>query len=149
MNTKITYCSATTKQGKPCRAAATSNGYCFFHANPEKAAELGRRGGQKNRHVIDSNPTPFPSLTNIEAVKEAVAITIEDVRAKRVDPRTATALPPLFNTLIRAFHSQDLEDQICDLQKQLLELVVKTEKYVRGVNAESDSATTASGSLTT
>ena len=149
MDTKITYCLATTKHGKPCRAAATSNGYCFFHGNPEKAAELGRRGGRNNRHVIDSDPTPFPALTNIGAVKQAVAITIEDVRSRRLDPRTATALPALFNTLIRTFHSQDLEDQICDLQKQLLELVVKTEKYVRGVNAESHSATTASGSLTT
>jgi len=35
-------CKARTKAGKPCRAAATAGGLCFFHANPEKASELGR-----------------------------------------------------------------------------------------------------------
>ncbi|MGO8807844.1 MAG: DUF5763 domain-containing protein [Candidatus Sulfotelmatobacter sp.] len=29
-------CQALTKSGKPCQAAATSGGLCFFHANPCK-----------------------------------------------------------------------------------------------------------------
>lgn len=33
-------CKAVTKAGKPCRAAATQSGCCYFHANPAKAAEL-------------------------------------------------------------------------------------------------------------
>jgi len=43
-------CGAKTKEGKPCRAAATEGGLCFFHANPNKAAELGRVGGRKSRY---------------------------------------------------------------------------------------------------
>jgi len=39
-------CQGQTKAGKPCRAAATSGGLCYFHANPNKAAELGRIGGR-------------------------------------------------------------------------------------------------------
>jgi hypothetical protein len=37
-------CKALAKTGKPCRAAATAGGLCFFHANPAKASELGRSG---------------------------------------------------------------------------------------------------------
>jgi hypothetical protein len=44
-------CQGQTKGGKPCRAAATEGGLCFVHANPKKAAELGRVGGRKNRRV--------------------------------------------------------------------------------------------------
>lgn len=40
-------CKATAKTGKRCGAAATEGGLCFFHANPDKAAELGRIGGRK------------------------------------------------------------------------------------------------------
>lgn len=39
-------CKALTKSGKPCRAAATAGGLCFFHANPNKRlswAELGEK----------------------------------------------------------------------------------------------------------
>jgi len=44
-------CKANTKEGRPCRAAATEGGLCFFHANPNKAVELGRIGGRKNGHT--------------------------------------------------------------------------------------------------
>jgi len=37
-------CRAKTKNGKPCQAAATEGGLCFFHANPKKASELGQIG---------------------------------------------------------------------------------------------------------
>ena len=53
-------CHGRTKDGKPCRAAATAGGLCFFHANPNKASELGRIGGRRNGHtgVVESDPLP-------------------------------------------------------------------------------------------
>ena len=52
-------CEAQTKNGKPCRAAATAGGLCFFHANPDKAAELGRIGARKNGRVpVVTDPLP-------------------------------------------------------------------------------------------
>jgi len=47
-------CKAKAKSGKPCGAAATAGGLCF-HANPDKASELGRIGGRKNRHAPAEN----------------------------------------------------------------------------------------------
>jgi len=43
-------CKAQTKAGGVCQAPAVKEGLCFFHANPEKPAELGRQGGKRNRH---------------------------------------------------------------------------------------------------
>jgi hypothetical protein len=48
-------CKAQAKSGKPCRAAATAGGLCFFHANPDKASELGRIGGRNKRHAAGEN----------------------------------------------------------------------------------------------
>src|SRR5580692_5249894 len=42
-------CKARTKAGGPCQAPALEGGLCFCHAHPERLAELGRQGGQKNR----------------------------------------------------------------------------------------------------
>jgi hypothetical protein len=75
-------CKANNKQGTPCRAAATASGYCHFHANPGKAAELGRSGGKKNRHVVDDEARPLPPLNSTSNLKDAVGILIGDMHAK-------------------------------------------------------------------
>jgi hypothetical protein len=64
-------CSGLTKKGKPCRAAATEGGLCFFYANPEKAAELGRIGGRRNSRVIGVLD-PLLDLDSVTAVRDAV-----------------------------------------------------------------------------
>lgn len=64
MSTKISdgRCKGRAKSGKACRAAATNGGLCFFHANPDKASELGRIGGRSNRHVAGETAYPLPRL---------------------------------------------------------------------------------------
>jgi len=54
-----TCCKALTKKGQPCRAAATAGGLCFFHANPNKASELGRIGGRSNGKFLANNSEPL------------------------------------------------------------------------------------------
>ena len=101
-NNKLHRCKAKTKTGKPCRAAATAGGLCFFHANPDKAAELGRRGGQANRHGSANNADPLPTLDNVTAVRDMLARLIADVHAKRLPPRIAAGLAPLLSLQLRA-----------------------------------------------
>ena len=60
-------CKAKTKRGESCRAAATEGGLCFFHANPNKAAELGRIGGQKKGQARAEAAAPLPTLDNAVA----------------------------------------------------------------------------------
>src|SRR6267378_1355604 len=95
-------CQSQAKSGKRCRAAATEGGLCFFHANPNKAAELGRIGGRKNRHSAAETVDPLPKLETAVAVRDAVAQLIADVYAGTIHPRVAAGLAPLLNLQLRA-----------------------------------------------
>jgi hypothetical protein len=113
-------CKAKNKQGKSCRAPATEGGYCHFHANPDRAAELGRAGGRKNRHAMDDAIRPLPAMDTVSGMKDAVLQTIEDVHANRLSPKTAAGLAAMFNTLLRMQGQSDLEQRIKRLEKQVI-----------------------------
>jgi hypothetical protein len=116
-------CRGTTKAGKPCQAAATEGGLCFFHANPRKAAELGRLGGKKNRRTAYRDLEPLPPLESANAVREAVARLIADVYAGRLHPRTAAGLAPLMNLQLRAIEQTSLQDRLAKLEHLVGKLV--------------------------
>ena len=105
-------CKGRTKKGKPCRAAATAGGLCFFHANPDKASELGRLGGRSNRHPAAETRDPLPTLDNALAVRDTVARLIADVYAGKLNPRVAAGLAPLLNLQLRAVEATDLEQRL-------------------------------------
>lgn len=65
-----THCKGTTKRGEPCRAAATAGGLCFFHANPNKAPELGRIGGRSKGQAAAEITDPLPVLNDAIAVRD-------------------------------------------------------------------------------
>ena len=119
MSDDIRTCKATNKQGLPCRAAAGESDYCYFHANPGVAAQVGRMGGRQNRHVMESQATPLPPLNSISGVQGAVAQTIEDVRARRLHPATASALATLFSIQLRTFGPDDLEKRLKKLEETI------------------------------
>jgi hypothetical protein len=106
-------CKALTKAGKPCRAAATAGGLCYFHANPNKAAELGRIGGKKKRSPLAENPETLPTLDNATAVRDVAGRLFADVHSGKLNPRVAAGLVPLLNLQLRAIeavNAQDLEN---------------------------------------
>ena len=116
-------CKARAKSGKPCQAAATAGGLCFFHANPNKASELGRIGGRSKRHSVAESTDPLPRLETATAVRDAVAQLIVDVYAGKLNPRVAAGLAPLLNLQMRAIETTDLERRLAKLEK----LLAKTE----------------------
>ncbi|MGD0215513.1 MAG: hypothetical protein ABSB87_20010 [Terriglobales bacterium] len=109
-NHKAHRCKGETKSGKPCGAAATAGGLCFFHANPDKASELGRVGGRKNRHVTGEVSDPLPTLDNAIAVRDTVGRLIADVYDGRIQPRLAAGLAPLLNLQLRAIEMTEIGD---------------------------------------
>lgn len=113
------HCKGTTKGGESCRAAATAGGLCFFHANPAKAAELGRIGGRRNRHAANESFDPLPDLNTAAAVRETVARLIADVYAGKMNPKTAAGLAPLLNLQLRAIETTDLERRLAEVERQL------------------------------
>jgi len=114
-------CKGKTKQGKPCRAAATAGGLCFFHANPTKASELGRIGGRKNRRVPADAADSLPTLDNALAVQDTVARVIADVYSGKLNPRIASSLAPLLSLQLRAIDTSEMERRLAALEKQTAE----------------------------
>lgn len=86
-------CNARTKLGNECRApAVVGTQLCALHGDPERAAELGRMGGSRNRHYVDTEPVNIAPPSTPEDVKNVLAQAMVDVRAKKLDPRTGSAL---------------------------------------------------------
>ena len=112
-------CNGMTKRGKPCRAASTEGGLCYFHANPNKASELGRIGGRKNRHGANEHMDPLPDLNTALAVRETNKRLIEDLYAGKMDPRTASSLVRSLSLQLRAIETTDLARRLADVEKQL------------------------------
>jgi hypothetical protein len=114
-------CKARAKSGKPCRAAATEGGLCFFHANPQKASELGRIGGRSNGRAGAESADPLPILDNAIAVRETGARLIADVYAGKLQPKVAASLAPLLNLQLRAIETADLEQRVAKIETLLAE----------------------------
>jgi hypothetical protein len=98
-------CKAQAKSGKPCQAAPTKGGLCFFHANPNKASELGRIGGRSKRSSTAEIGDPLPVLDNAIAVRDTVARLASGVYAGKLDPRIAAGMVPLLNLQLRALET--------------------------------------------
>ena len=109
-------CQALTKKGKPCRAAATEGGLCFFHANPNKAVELGRIGGKKNGRMLVGTE-PLPTLDNAMAMRDTVARLIADVYAGKLHPRIATGLAPLMHLQLRVLEKTEFEKRLARMER--------------------------------
>ena len=55
-------CQGVTKNGAACTAWAMEGGLCYFHANPDKVAELGRNGGRRRQHSYEQSAEAIPPL---------------------------------------------------------------------------------------
>ena len=122
-------CQGRTKSGAPCRAAATAGGLCYFHANPNKASELGRIGGQKKK----SNPAadssgPLPTVDNAIAVRNLIAQLIAEVHSGKMHPKIIAGLAPLMNLQLRAIETSNLELQLAEVEKRLAKLEAGRDK---------------------
>jgi hypothetical protein len=125
-------CKARTKNGKPCRAAATPGGLCFFHANPNKASELGRIGGRSKRPTVPENAEPLPALDSVVAVRDAVDRLIADVYAGKLHPKIAAGLAPLLQLQLRALDATETEGRLSRLER----LVAKREQRSKGTGGK-------------
>jgi hypothetical protein len=114
------WCKAKTKSGEPCQAAAMAGGLCFFHANPNKAAELGRIGGSKRRSAA-GGVDQLPKLETAMAVRQVVSRLVADVYAGKLRPRVAAGMAPLLNLQLQAIKATDVEHRLAALEKELHE----------------------------
>ena len=113
-----TRCKSQTKAGKPCRAAATKGGLCFFHANPNKAVELGRIGGRKHRHAAAEGADPLPTSDTVIAVGDNLDRFSDELYAGKLSPATARGLTSLLTLQLRVIEMTDLERRLAKLEKK-------------------------------
>jgi len=119
---------ARAKSGKRCGAAASAGGLCFFHANPNKASELGRIGGRSKRYAAGEELDPLPSLDDAPGVRNTVTRLIAEIYAGKIPPRIAAGLAPLMSLQLRAIETTNLE-RLAELEKRLAE----TEEKLKGL----------------
>jgi hypothetical protein len=119
-------CNARAKSGKPCGAAATPGGLCFFHANSKKASELGRIGGRSNRHAAGENV----QLRAIETTDvERRLAKLEKLSAEAENRPEPTASPP--PTAIK-------EKLHAATERIRHEIMLKQSRALAGVSSSSD-----------
>src|SRR5438874_12118278 len=91
-----------------------------FHANPQRAAELGRLGGRKNRHYPDSlEPAPTNPPKSADDVRSLLAETMASVHARRLDHKVGIVLASLGKALLEAIEVADLEGRVKALEKRI------------------------------
>lgn len=91
-------CKAETKDGGVCQAPAVERGLCFFHANPEKPAELGRQGGKRNRHwkIEDGDLPQIPFRLRYCPIRRTICESEVPIISAQPNPTLSCALgaPP-------------------------------------------------------
>jgi len=113
-----TKCTAVTKRGTLFRAKPTANGLCPMHSQPGLAAELGRRGGAKNRHYfpVGAEKKLDPPATAAD-VQKILAEAMEDICGRRMGPKIGTTLGYLRAALLKAMELHQLERRIEALEQ--------------------------------
>jgi len=81
------------------------DGLCYFHANPDKATELGRKGGLRHRHVYELPSEAIAPPESPADVKRMLAETIAEVKAGRLDPKIANTVAYVGTVLLRAYEA--------------------------------------------
>src|SRR5580700_5345361 len=108
-------CQGTDKSGMPCTAWALKGGtHCYFHANPEKVSELGRRGGEAKGP--GGARYAERSLKTVDDVTALLGDTIKDLGMGLIDPKEATAVGYLAAGMLKALQQGDIENRLRALE---------------------------------
>jgi len=111
-------CRAKTKVGKPCKAVAVNGDFCAFHADPQRAAELGRMGGRKNRrYASPSEASPVRPPQTAREVKDLLAEALAGIHAGRLEPKVVSVMAYVGTALLNAMKTTEMEERIAALER--------------------------------
>ena len=122
-------CQKKKRDGKRCRAPALAGKkYCALHAEPGRAAALGRKGGCRRtvyspdslkEFVAPQSAADLRDLRHEERlVRPLQAESIIEIRAGKLDPKVGNALGYLGTSLLRALEASDTERRLDALEGQ-------------------------------
>jgi hypothetical protein len=100
-------------------------GLCHLHANPDKASELGQRGGKAKSSESVSDATGYLDLPlrTVEDVTNLMADTINDLRSGSIDYRIANTVGYLATGMLKALQQGDIEGRL-----RAMEVVLSSNK---------------------
>ena len=78
----------------------------LFMRTPERAAELGRKGGVRNRKVYLGGEQEVSIPTSVGEVKKMLAETMAGVRSGTIDPKIGSTVAYVAAALLRAFEAE-------------------------------------------
>jgi hypothetical protein len=122
MNSNKPHCKALTKNGLPCRAAPMPSGFCFFHAYPSKALELGRIGGRKNRRTKNQIENKISALGTVDSPSDRLESLFQALRHHEINPQQANVLMRITHEQILARETTVRDEEIAGLRRELEEI---------------------------
>ena len=118
----LAQCKAVTSSGQQCRAKPYKDGLCFFHFDPQRAAELGRKGGRRRAALKPEGLEEFAAPKTAADLRDVLAQSIIEVRVGKLDPKLANSISYLGAGLLRAIEISDLEARLAVLEREHKEL---------------------------
>jgi len=113
-------CEATKTSGERCKAQALTDGrVCSFHAHPERAAALGRKGGLANRFLPSADLKELPAPETAAETRQLVSYALVEVRHNRITPKIANAIAVLASVLLRAIEASDFDLRLRRVESML------------------------------
>ena len=107
-------CKGVTRSGEACTAWPMEGGLCYFHANPNKASELGKRGGRAKGPTSTPGVSEYVArpLKSVDDVTKLLGDTINDLRSGMIDSRLANTVGFLATGMLKALQQGDLEGRL-------------------------------------
>jgi len=102
-------CNKKKRDGSDCRARAlTGKVCCALHAEPGKAAELGRKGGRRRTIYAPDRLKNFTAPKDAADLRDLLAQSILEIRAGMLDSKLANAISYLGTGFLRAVEVADV-----------------------------------------
>jgi len=113
-------CSAKNTGGKRCGAwAVIGQAKCALHLDPERAAKMGSMHGRRAALPSQPDAAPMEPPKTASDVRDALARTMAQVHARKMDTRTANALAYVATSLLRAMEVADLETRLMAIEGRM------------------------------
>ena len=112
-------CEKRKRDGSRCKAyALTGAKYCALHAEPEKAAFLGTKGGHRRTVYSPDNLKEFPPPRTAADLRDLIAQSIVEIRAGTLDPKLANSISYLGGGFMKALEVSDAERRLAVLEEK-------------------------------
>ncbi len=110
-------CSATRRDGLPCRGIAYKGGFCMAHdpALANKRREAARLGGKGKARIARLGKLVPPRLI---AVYDHLEEALGQVHKGELSPQQATAMASLAGAMVRVLTSGELEERVRRLEER-------------------------------